>query len=953
VRSREGTFQTTAVRPGALTELLAQLVQPDGERPSAGWDLPLEAGESIGRFEILREVGRGGFGVVYEARDSELGRSVAFKAVRTSGLTELKADRLLAEAEAAARLAHPNIVHLYDLGRCERGAFLILELLKGKTLAERLEEGPLPAREALRVAVEAARGLAHAHAQGVVHRDLKPGNVFLCEDGQVKLLDFGLAHVFGKGGTKGGTPAYMAPEQAKGEVGDETSDVFGLGVMLFELLSGKLPFPDGEKGIPEGAKAPTAEGASAALDRLLRRMLARDPEKRPATGEEAYQALSAIQKSLEPRRGLRVAVLVAAGAVVGAGIFAWAWQRPLPPGRLLTVLADTDNSTGDPDLDGVSELLRAGLEQSKRVAVMGRARLVGILREAGGELPGTIGEAESRAAAKKAGAKLLVVPAIRPAAGGYHVAVRAVDVERNQTIFSLRESAAAKATVPAALDRILGEARTALNEEPGQAPAAPVAVETVAPANPEALRHYTQGTRLRSEGRHDEALEPFMKAVAADPDFVPPRLAILEDAMWERSEAMHWEDAKVDSFLSALRQGLHRLPAKERAYADVVIGSFPRFNWAESFVSLTDDLRQADRIIDASPDDPRPYVDAAQFHLDQRGDLEPARPYVEKAIPLVPHDDSHPVFVRFLLAIGRLDEALARARRVAEAVPSPASLQQLAMAHRVRGETAEALGVARRAAARFPDDVLWWTFAEADALDEADRLGDGAMRRPRWLALGGRVRDALRAYDALRRAAPNSWRASIHLHFQRGFLLLAREQPGAVWLETEATFRGGAPAHILSCDAWKLALLGDLQHARRLEMMARDRVVCGRMASALLRWRAGDREAALGFLAAIAAPSSDLNRGEILSEMGRDREAVDLFRAYRRRRALNVWDSLYDIYNYPRSLYLEAATLERLGEGDEARKVLGRFLRLWDRADAELPLLAKAKALRKKLAEGR
>ncbi len=107
MRSREGTFQTTAVRPGALTELLAELVQApggDGRKP-AGWEMPLTSGESIGRLEILREVGRGGFGVVYETRDSELGRSVAFKAVRTSGLTELKADRLLAEAEAAARRA--------------------------------------------------------------------------------------------------------------------------------------------------------------------------------------------------------------------------------------------------------------------------------------------------------------------------------------------------------------------------------------------------------------------------------------------------------------------------------------------------------------------------------------------------------------------------------------------------------------------------------------------------------------------------------------------------------------------------------------------------------------------------------------------------------------------------------------------------------------------------------
>ncbi len=946
---KDGSLQASVpVKPGAMTQLLAELARTP---ETTGWELPVAAGEVVGRFQILREIGRGGFGVVYEARDTELTRSVAFKAIRQLGVEEPKADQLLAEAEAAARLAHPNIVHLYDLGRCERGPYLILELLHGKTLSERLKEGPLPAREALRISVEMAKGLAHAHGQGVVHRDVKPGNVFLCQDGQVKLLDFGMAHVFGRAGLKGGTPAYMAPEQAAGQPGDERGDVYALGVTLYQLLTGKLPFEDGKGGIPSGGTPPEIPGAPAALVRIVGRMLAREPGERPRDGAEALELLRAFQRTLEPRRQAWLAWSVAAVALVAGGAFALR-QRPLPAGRLLTVLADTDNATGDPDLDGVSELLRAGLEQSRRVSVMSRSRLVGILREAGDAVPRTIGEEKAGAAARKAGAPLLVVPGVGSAGGGYDVGVRAVDVQRNETLFSLRESAAAKTTVPAALDRILGDVRRRLDEEPGQAPAAPVAVAAYAPANPEALRHYTDGTRLRSEGRHRQALEPLMKAVAADPDFVLARLAILEDAVWERSEAMDWEDEKLDSFLSALRQGLHRLPAKEQAYADyLIMEASVRTAWAERFTNYTEALRQLDRVIEASPDDPRPYVDAAEFHLDQRGDLEPGRPYVEKAIPFVPYDGSHPFFVRFLLAIGRLDEALARARRIAEAVPSPTSLQQLAMVHIVRGETAEALAVARRAAAGFPAGIPdVGTFLEADALDEVERLlGGREMRMPRWLSLRGRIRDALRVYDARRRAAPRARSASIHLHFQRGFLLLAREDPKALWLETEASFRSGVPAHILACDAWKLALLGDLERGRRLEMMASDRRVCGRMASAILTWKAGDRGEALRLLSSIAAPSSDLHRGEILSEMGRDREAVDLFRVYRRRSGLNIWDDLYDLYNYPRSFYLEAAALERLGEKDEARKVAARLLHLWERADSDRPLLEEARALGKRL----
>src|SRR3954470_2547327 len=232
----DGPAEASAgLKPGAISALLAEMTE--APVPPSGWDDPLAPGETIGRFEIVREIGRGGFGVVYEACDLELGRSVALKAIRP--LPGVHDESTFAEAETAARLAHPNIIQLHDIGRCARGAYLVLELLRGETLRDRLQRGPFKPREALRVALDVARGLARAHAAGVVHRDMSPGNIFLCEDGQVKILDFGLAGVLGRTGWAGGTPGYIAPEVRRGG-SDSRSDVYALGVMIHELLTGAL-----------------------------------------------------------------------------------------------------------------------------------------------------------------------------------------------------------------------------------------------------------------------------------------------------------------------------------------------------------------------------------------------------------------------------------------------------------------------------------------------------------------------------------------------------------------------------------------------------------------------------------------------------------------------------------------------------------------------------------------
>src|SRR5512138_2751304 len=248
--------------PGALSALLAELVATPEVAPPPPWERVLRPGARVGRFDLVRELGRGGFGVVFEATDAELGRRVAFKAIRPGSRARDPASEelLRREAMAVARLQHPNIVTLFDVGRAEPGPFLIFELLRGETLAHRLLRGRVSAREAMRVALAVARALVHAHGAGVLHRDLKPSNVFLTVDGGVKVLDFGLAHVFGAGGpAASGTPGYMAPEQRRGEPEDARTDVFAVGVLLVEMATAARPDParDDLAALLDAARIPT------------------------------------------------------------------------------------------------------------------------------------------------------------------------------------------------------------------------------------------------------------------------------------------------------------------------------------------------------------------------------------------------------------------------------------------------------------------------------------------------------------------------------------------------------------------------------------------------------------------------------------------------------------------------------------------------------------------------
>jgi serine/threonine protein kinase len=209
----------------------------------------LQKGSTIaGKYRILEELGRGGMGVVYKAEDTKLKRTVALKFLppELTHIPDVK-DRFMREAQAAAALDHPNICTVYEFDEAEEKTFISMAYVEGQSLRKKLESGPLELKEALRIAAQVAEGLQEAHKKGVVHRDIKSANIMVDDRNQAKIMDFGLARMTGgtlltQEGTAMGTIAYMSPEQAQAGEVDHRTDIWSLGVVLYEMLTGELPF---------------------------------------------------------------------------------------------------------------------------------------------------------------------------------------------------------------------------------------------------------------------------------------------------------------------------------------------------------------------------------------------------------------------------------------------------------------------------------------------------------------------------------------------------------------------------------------------------------------------------------------------------------------------------------------------------------------------------------------
>ena len=367
-------------------------------------------GALVGPYRVIRQLGAGGMGVVWLAEDPRLNRKVALKTVKGADAETTEGrQRLMREARAAAALNHPHIATVHDVVDVDGNVIVVFEYVEGETLSDRLQRGAMEIPEAIEVAWQLADALASAHAQGIIHRDLKPSNVVIGAESRV-VLDFGIARMVPIGadpsgtapGTIGGglvgTPGYAAPEQYLSRNVDGRADLYALGVMLFEMIAGRRPFPGSDPValatslLRDDAPRLSSTGlwVPAPLDKLVSSLLERDAEKRPSSGDEVLVELSPlrdlessplarrtvlIRRQMPLSNKIAAVVLVAINATLVA--YTQIYPRRLRPAAPVVAVLPLTNSSGDASNDylgaGLAESLITSLASVPKVTVLSRS----------------------------------------------------------------------------------------------------------------------------------------------------------------------------------------------------------------------------------------------------------------------------------------------------------------------------------------------------------------------------------------------------------------------------------------------------------------------------------------------------------------------------------------------------------------------------------------------------
>ncbi len=517
----------------------------------------LLVGTELGHYRIVEKIGAGGMGEVYRARDEHLARDVAIKVLPSGTVVNESARKhFRKEALILSQLNHPNIATVHDFDTQQGLDFLVMEYIPGITLNDKLAAGPLPEKEVLRLGVQLAEGLFAAHEHGVVHRDLKPGNLRITRDGRLKILDFGLAQLrlpvtpeaatidsLSEGDRTAGTLPYMAPEQLLGETIDARTDIHAAGLVLYEMATGQYPFADVERPQLIGAilhrqpQWPAALKAklSPELERIIGKCLEKEPENRYQSAKElavdlrrlltpsttkVAEAPAADKKLWKP---LVFGVLIlAAAAIVGVWYFR-SHQKPPPP--LLTdkdtiVLSDFDNKTGDAVFDDtLKQGLAVQLEQSPFLALLSERSVNDTLKLMGRSPGDRLTPEITREVCQRTGSKAMLAGSIAALGSQYVVGLKAMDCNTGGVLAEVQEQAAGKEAVLNALDSGAVSLRSKLGESLSSVQKYDTPLAEATTPSLEALEAYSLGQKTGLIRGSTAALPFYKRAVELDPNF--------------------------------------------------------------------------------------------------------------------------------------------------------------------------------------------------------------------------------------------------------------------------------------------------------------------------------------------------------------------------------------------------------------------------------------------------
>lgn len=572
-------------------------------------------GKTITHYRMIEKIGEGGMGVVYKAEDNKLKRTVALKFLPAELIRDDEArQRFIQEAQAAAALDHPNICTVFEIDEADARTFIAMAYIAGKSLKHRIAEGPLKIDEALAIAVQVARGLQAAHEKGIVHRDIKPANIMLMENGQAKIMDFGLAKLewgsdLTKTATLMGTVAYMSPEQARGEKVDPRTDIWSLGCVIYEMITGQRPFRSEHEQTalyailneePQPVSA-LRKGVPGELENVLRTCFQKDPRKRYRNVDHLLNDLKGVDENFADfERPSRTEAKSTAPSVA-----------VLP---FVNMSADPENEYFS---DGLAEELINALTKIKGLRVVARTSSFAFkgekidIREVGRRLSvKTVLEGSVR----KADNRLRITAQLIKVEDGYHLWSERYDRDL-EDVFAIQDEITA---------RIVNHLKSALT-----GPSA--AIKERHASNLEAFEWYLKGRYSINKFFIDDAISYYNRALALDPEYAPAYAALAE------------------AFV-LLSTGFDILPSRD---------AMPKAREA------------AQKTLQIDPTLSEAYVFLGLVATCYDWDRKAARKYFQEAIEFNPNSASAHQWIEFYLTFleGKFDEAIASLERAQELDP--------------------------------------------------------------------------------------------------------------------------------------------------------------------------------------------------------------------------------------------------------------------------------------------